>query len=348
MLTEKTLKASIESGSLLPVYIIAGEDIYLKRQALDRIIKATVEPDDEMNLIKYEYGVDLQEVYDEINGFPLMADRKCVVLKDFDTEDADKTEFEKLLALASEPCETTVFVIYFGSAEPDLIKSAKFKKLVSAAEGAGGAFVKLDYKTPEELVRWLSASAKKQGCLLSPQNARYITEICSLDISVLTRELTKLCTFVGSGEITKEVIDKVCVKSVEAEVWDLSKKVLAGDSAGALNLLDELYYMNIEPIVIFYSISSAYVDMYRAFCCKAEGKNPEAMGDAFGLGKRGFVLSRAAGNLRRFDKRKLDISLDAIVKTERELKSYSGNDRAAIEKLIVRLIYIMKTGEALD
>ena len=118
--------------------------------------------------------------------------------------------------------------------------------------------------------------------------------------------------------------------------------------SGALNLLDELYYINIEPIVIFYSISSAYVDMYRAFCCKAEGKNPEAMGDAFGLGKRGFVLSRAAGNLRRFDKRKLDISLDAIVKTERELKSYSGNDRAAIEKLIVRLIYIMKTGEALD
>ena len=348
MFTEKTLKSSLDSGSLLPIYLIAGEDIYLKRQALDRIIKATVEPDDEINLIKYEYGVSLQEVYDEINGFPLMADKKCVVFKDFDIEDADKTEFEKFLELASEPCDTTVFVIYFGSADSDIIKSAKFKKLVSAVEGAGGGYVKLDYKTPEELIRWLTASAKKQGCVLSPQNARYITEICSLDISVLTRELTKLCNFTGSGEITKEVIDRVCVKSVEAEVWDLSKKVLAGDSAGALNLLDELYYMNIEPIIIFYSISSAYVDMYRAFCSKAEGKNPEAMGEAFGLGKRAFVLSRAAGNLRRFDKKKLDRSFDAIIKTEKELKSYSGNDRAAIEKLIVRLIYIMKTGEALD
>ena len=140
MLTEKTLKASIESGSLLPVYIIAGEDIYLKKQALDRIIKAAVEPDDEMNLIKYEYGVNLQEVYDEVNGFPLMADKKCVVFKDFDLEDADKAEFEKFLELAGESYETTVFVIYFGSAESDVIKSAKFKKLVSAVEGAGGAF----------------------------------------------------------------------------------------------------------------------------------------------------------------------------------------------------------------
>ena len=95
MFTEKTLKSSLDSGSLLPIYLIAGEDIYLKRQALDRVIKATVEPDDEINLIKYEYGVSLQEVYDEINGFPLMADKKCVVFKDFDIEDADKTEFEK-------------------------------------------------------------------------------------------------------------------------------------------------------------------------------------------------------------------------------------------------------------
>ncbi len=348
MLTDKTLKSALDSCSILPVYIIAGADIYLKQQALDRIIKATVEPDDEMNLVKYEYGVNLQEVYDEVNGFPLMADRKCVVFKDFDLDNADKAEFEKFLELAGEPYETTVFVIYFGSAETDIVKSSKFKKLVSAVEDAGGGFVKLDYKTPEELMRWLSASAKKQGCMLSPQNARYITDICSSDISVLTRELTKLCTFVKSGEITKEVINKVCVKSVEAEVWDLSKKVLAGDSAGALTLLDELYYMNIEPVIIFYSISSAYVDMYRAFCCRAEGKKPETMGEAFGLGKRGFVLSRAAGNLRRFDKHKLDMSFDAIIKTEKELKSYSGNDRAAIEKLIVRLIYIMKTGEALD
>ena len=66
------------------------------------------------------------------------------------------------------------------------------------------------------------------------------------------------------------------------------------------------------------------------------------------MGKRAFLLRKAAGNLRKFDLYKLELSFDAIIKTEKELKSYSGFDRAAIEKLVVRLIYIMKTGESLD
>ncbi|MEE0928628.1 MAG: hypothetical protein UIG59_05505, partial [Acutalibacteraceae bacterium] len=63
MLNEKTLKSSLEAGSVLPVYMIAGDDLYLKKQALDRIIKATVDPDDEMNLIRFSAGADLQLVY---------------------------------------------------------------------------------------------------------------------------------------------------------------------------------------------------------------------------------------------------------------------------------------------
>ena len=42
------------------------------------------------------------------------------------------------------------------------------------------------------------------------------------------------------------------------------------------------------------------------------------------------------------------LSSDISPKTEKELKSYAGFDRAAVEKLVVRLIYIMKTGESLD
>lgn len=349
MLNEKSLKSSIEGGSLLPVYLIAGEDLYLKKQALDRIIKATVEPDDEMNLIRFEYGVSLQQVYDELNGFPLMADKKCVVYSEFDFEDASKADFDMLCELAEEPYDTSVFVIYFGNREIDFKKSAKVKKLIAAVESSGGAVVRLDYKTTEELSRWLAASAKKKGCSLSPRDAAYIVENCSFDIGALTNELIKLCAFVGKGEITREIIEKVCVRSMEASVYDLSVKIVAGDTSGAMKLLDELYYMNLDTTIILHDISSAYVNMYRAFAAKSEGKNAASLAAEFGVpANRAFLLNRAAGNLRRFDRRRLELSLDAIVRADREIRSYSASDRPALEKLIVRLIYIMKTGEALD
>ena len=348
MLNDKTLKSALLQGAILPVYMVVGDDIYLKKQALSRIIAAVVSPDDDMNLIRYNFGVSMQELYDELNGFPLLADKKCVVLSDFDVEKSSKDDFDKLIEIVNDPTDTSVFVLYFGNTELDMYKSKRVKSLTSAVTKAGGDVVLLEHKTTEELVRWLTASAKKSGLVLSPNNARYITEICSTDINFLTNELTKLCVYTKTGEITKEIIDKVCVKSVEASVFDLAEKVISGDTAGAMKLLDELYYMNIDSQPIFYNIASAFVDMYRAFHAKKEGQNLDAVAEQFAMGKRAFLLRRAAGNLRRFDLSRLELSLDAIIKTEKELKSYSGFDRAATEKLVVRLIYIMKTGEGLD
>lgn len=348
MLNEKTLKSSLQSGALVPVYLIAGDDAYLKRQALSRIIAATVEPDDDMNLIRFDAQARMQDLYDELNGFPLMADKKCVVLTDFDIEDATNTTFENLCELAQESYDTSVFVILFSAYEIDYKKSERFKMLVSSVEKAGGAYVKLDHKTESELARWLSSAAKKNGCELSFQNASYIIEVCSADVNTLTNELQKLCFFVKSGEITKQIIDLVCVKSIEASVYDLSKKIINGDSAGAMTLVDELLFMNVKPITVLFNISAAFVDMYRAFAAKKSGIRPVTLAEKFGYGKRTFVLERAETNLRRYDAKKLELSFDAIIKAEKEIKSISSGERAIIEKLIVRLIYIMKTGEALD
>lgn len=347
MLNEKTLKTSLQSGVNIPVYLITGDDAYLKKQAVSRIVNATVEADDEMNLIHFDTHVRLQEMYDELNGFPLMADKKCVVLTDYDIEDAIKSDFENLCEMASEPYESTVFVILFNAYEIDY-KSERFKALQKAVERSGGAEVRIEHKTTVELARWLSAAAKKNGCELSYQNAQYLMEICSVDINVLTNELSKLTAFVKSGEITKEIIDSVSVKSVEASIFDLSKKIISGDSSGAMKLLDELFFMNVKGITILFQISSVFVDMYRALAAKKAGVKPITLADSFGYGKRGFLLERAESNLRMFDDKKLSLSFDAIIKAEKEIKSFSSRERAIVEKLIVRLIYIMKTGEALD
>lgn len=348
MLNEKTLKSALESGSVLPVYLIAGDDTYLKKQALDRIIKATVEDSDEMNLIKFDSEVNFQTVYDELNGFPIMADKKCVVLSEYEIDDAPKAELEKLIELASEPYDTSVFVIYFGAYEVDFKKpSNAFKQLMSAVESSGGAVVRINCKSADELARWLVSSAKKNGLALSLKNANYLIERCTLDINVLSSELIKLSSFLKEGEITREIIDKVCVKSAEASIYDMADMIIAGNTSGAMQLLDELFYLNVQSMPIFVNIALAYVNMYRAMSAKPHRKDLEELGEEFSLGARKFLLKKASYNLKNFNAEKLKLSFDALINAEKELKSYSGNDRIILEKLIVRLIYIAKTGEAL-
>ncbi len=347
-LSERSLKQSLENGAILPVYVIVGNDSFLKTQAMDRIVKAAVGEADDFNLVTFENGCNLEILYNELNSCSFTSDKKCVILNDYDIEKCSKDELESLIKLAGTKYETSVFIIYFDAIAYDAKKSTKIKELIKAAEGVGGSSVILDHRTKDELVRQLVASAKKRNCTLSPMSAGYLIDVCSTDINTLLNELSKLCLYVKQGEITKEIIDSVAVKSVEASIFDLAKKIIAGDTAGAMRLLDDLCFMRVAPEVIIYQIAQSFIDMYRASAAKKQGVAAESIAGDFNMKNTAFRLKNAAANLRKYDDNKINLSLDAIITAERENKSYSSDARVIIEKLIVKLIYIMKTGEALD
>ena len=86
MIFEDELSKSITEGKFYDVYFIFGEDAYLKNYYSNKLIDKSYDGDPFFNLQKFEDNVDLQEVYDAVNQFPMMSDKKCVVLSDFDFE----------------------------------------------------------------------------------------------------------------------------------------------------------------------------------------------------------------------------------------------------------------------
>ena len=346
---EKNLKSGLKSGMLVPVYLIYGNDNFLKKQAVDLIIKASVSDDDSFNLIKYEYGCNLQEVYDDLSSFPIMADKKCVILSDFDIDDASSQDFENLLELSSERYETSVLVLNYVAITPDIKKSQRAQKLLKAVEDAGGIVAEINHRTREEMISQMVSSAKKQEITLSSSTAAYLIDNCSTDVSTLLNELSKLCAYVGKGnEITKETINDVSVKTVEASVFEISEKIIEGDAGKSLKLLDELYFSNIDSNVIFFQIASGFVNMYRAFAASKRGVSYEKAGEDFKMGNKAFLIRKAAAGLRRMNEKTLRACLSILIDADRQLKSPSANQKIIIEKLVLSLIYAVKTGDVLD
>ena len=52
--------------------------------------------------------------------------------------------------------------------------------------------------------------------------------------------------------------------------------------------------------------------------------------------------------MRLFDFKKLCLSFEALVDADRRLKSNGADGRIILEQLVVRLIYIIAKGEAVD
>ena len=345
---EAGLKQSLKADGTLPVYILFGEDAFLKQKYLNKISLSVAEAEDVFNYCKFTEGCDLQEVYDAVMQMPLMNDKKCVILNDFDYLHCSPSDLERLTELIKETPKETVFILYFDGIETDHKKGAKFKKLILACEKAGGLAVLLNHPTRAELVKMLSEGARKRGCKMDSQVSGYLVDTCGEDINLLRNELEKLCAFTREGQVTKDHIEQVCTKTLEANVFGLSDLILNCKSTEALKLLGNMFFVRMEPMAIFYTVSGVYNDMFRVFSAKAQGVAVSEVAKTFGYGNRAFLLEKASRNLSKFDFKKLSLSLDTLVETDKKLKSFGLNPKTVLEEMVVKLIYIIAKGESLD
>ena len=345
---EDIIKKDISSSCFAKVYLIFGDDLYLKKYYCDRISDKAYDGDPLFNLQKFEGESNLQDVYDAVNQFPMMANSKCVTLVDFDFEHCSKSDFDMLCELVSGVEEGCVFILRFDAINFDYKKSAKAKRLIDAAEKCGGRIACLDHRSHDSLARTLISGASQRGCVLNDSNAHYLIETVGDDLCLLKNELDKLCGYVKTGIIDKDTIKTVSVKSTESSVYDYVREIIDGNISVALKLLDDLFYMRVEPMMILHTASSAYVDIYRIYAANKANLSQDVIVKDFGYKNRAFVLKRASANLKKLDFKKLALSFDALLVADEHLKSFGYDPRTVLEELTVKLIYIIVKGEAVD
>ena len=163
------------------------------------------------------------------------------------------------------------------------------------------------------------------------------------------RDVKSFADFVNGDEITKETVDLVSSKSVEASVYEYVKQIFAGNISKALKILNDMFFMHIEPMSILYIVSSSYVDIHRVTAAKnASVTKAQTVQDFAYPQNREFLLDRAAQNSKKLDSKKLRLSLEALTKADKALKTFANDPHAVLEQLTVKLVYILAKGEAVD
>lgn len=348
VLFEEIIKKDLSVGNFAPVYILFGNDSYLKKLYFDKLCDNTYGGDPFFNLLKFDRDSKLQDIYDAVMQYPMMADTKCVAITDFDIEGADKDDFDKLCAVLGEVTEGTTLILRFDAENFDFKKSSRAKKLMTSAEKLGGKVIALNRRTLPQLAKTLIEAAKKRGCTLSDKNARYLVETAGDDLSTLKNEIDKLCAFAVSGEITKETIDFVSIKTSEASVYDYVKEVISGNVSAALGMLSTMFYSRMEPMIILYTVASTYVDIYRLYTARKIGLNNSAVAEKFEYKTKAFLLDKASSHLKTMDQNKLNLCFKVLLDTDKALKSFGSDATIILEQMTVKLSCIAVKGESLD
>lgn len=334
---EQQLRKQIKENSFENAYLIYGEESYLKEYYVSQMREKIVDKTFESFNYHFFDGKDisLDEILKDAQMLPMMSEYNLVVARDYPV---DKTQSDiKLLEEYLSDCpETTVFILWYDSLEPD-VKSAKFKKLIKAFDSAG-AVVNMQKRSESDVARLLVSGAKKRGAVLDIDNAKYLISVSGNDMKNLLNELDKLSYFVKGGEITKDIIDNMATKCLQARIYDLSKFVVSGNSDKAYEVLDTLFAMKEEPVIILSAISSVYIDMYRVKCAKTAGFTYDDVAKHYNYRGREFALRNASRDCANLSEKQLTSSLDAITNTDIKMKSTAVDKKLLIEELIIKLI----------
>lgn len=335
---EKQLKQHIREKNFFPVYLIFGDEAYLKQFYSEQLVKKNVDPAFEsFNYDMYAgAGLDLSEVYERASLMPMMSEKRCVAVDDFKLDSLSQKDIEKMEAAFSSLPESTVLIFRQGSV-PFSKKTGK--KVLSLFEKYGAA-CELNKRKGRELTKPLIASAAKQGCELSQHAADYLVASVGDDFNVLINELGKVCNFVGSGEITRAHIDAVAVKTLDAKVYYLTKSLLAGNFDKAYEALDTLLKQKTEPQYILGAIIGSYVDMYRAKTAAVSGRQPSEIAGSFSYKGREFVLRNAAADSSKIEPERLRACLEELSRADMMLKTGADSGSLVIEQLMVKLLLI--------
>lgn len=238
----------IQKGPLQCIYFITGEEDYLRDAAIKEILNRAVDPaTKDFNLNVFQGGdVDIKQVVNQIRSFPMLGDRRVVLVRNVDQMD---TASQKILAYCvDQPADSTVLVLEASSlpAKSPLLATLKKKKVL------------YEFRTlyEDKIQRWIQVYLKRQGKEIEKGAVHDLIEIVGLDLKQLSNELDKLVLFCGSQKIIKnEDVHSVIGISRQFNIFELQKALGQKNLNKTLRILYRMLVQGENPAGIIVMIT---------------------------------------------------------------------------------------------
>ncbi len=186
----------LQQQQFKPLYFLHGEESYYIDMLTDAIQEQALSDHerDFNQTILYGKDADLLALISELKSYPMMAERRLVILK----EAQDFKKIEELEAYADNPTPTTVFVVCYKNKAFDARK-----KLIKPFTKLGHVYKSdkiRDYQLPE----WISKYVRSKGMQLNAKATMLLAEYLGSDLGRIVNELDKLSIVVGQNQIITE------------------------------------------------------------------------------------------------------------------------------------------------
>ena len=320
----KNLVADIKNKTFKKVYLLFGEEDYLKNVYTKQMVDAITDGND-MNASFYNGNdIDVNELIENAKSSPFFAEQKIIVVEN---SNLFTGEGEPLAEFLPELPETTVMVFVQRTVD----KRTKLYKAIKEV----GYICEINKQTEQDISVWaakLLAQSKKR---ITKADMSYLIAMVGLDMEVLSNEIEKLvCYCINKPVIKKEDIDAVCTKQLSVRIFDLMDQMSYKNQKKALDCYYELTTDKNEPYVILRMISRQFNLLLEAKDLKSRGVDRSEIIKI--MGQPYFVVDKCIKQSQNFTIEDLKEGLKDSVETEEKIKSGLIDPNIGVELLIVK------------
>lgn len=323
----KQLNEDIKQGKFKQVYLLYGEERYLRRQYKGRLQKALCSDGDTMNTHFYEgKDVPVGEIIDLAETLPFLADRRVIFI---DNSGLFKSGGEKMAEYLSEPNETAFFV--FNESEVD--KRSKLFKTVQS-KGYTTEFAIQDEST---LKRWIAGMLAKDDKKITENTLQLLLTKTGTDMDNIQMELEKLICYCMDREvITDADVEAVCTTRISSHIFDMINAIADKQQKKALELYYDLLALKEPPMRILFLIARQCNMLLQAKEMKSRGYDNRIISTKLGVPP--FVVGKYLTQASRFSGTALRKAVQQCVEAEEAVKSGRMNDMMSVEILIMSVL----------
>lgn len=321
----KSINEDIKTGNFRQVYLLYGDEAYLKKMYRDKLKKAILPDGDTMNYAYYEgKGTNPSELIDLAETMPFFADRRLIIVENsgfFKNATPELADYIKGMP------ETACFVFV----EQEVDKRGKLYKAVKDK----GRVTELGKQDEKTLLVWIAGMVKREGRQIKESTARYLLSKVGTDMQNLEKEMEKIFSYtMGESEITAEAIDEICTTQVNNKIFDMVESVATKQQKKALDYYYDLLALKEPPMRILYLLTRQFKLLLEVKALLAKGYDKSTIAKEAGL--HPFVAGKYMKQCRSFSEKTLRDIMEYSAQTEEMVKTGRLNDRMSVELFIVK------------
>lgn len=321
----KGLQEDIKNQDFKRVYLLYGEENYLKQQYKGKLKKALIQEEDSMNFSMFEgKKTEPKEIIDLAETMPFFADRRVIFLEDtgfFKNQCGDLPEY--MAELPEYIC--MVFI------ENDVDKRNRMYKAVKKY----GRAVEFNVQDSNTIMRWVLGMMKREGKKITQKDMELFLSKTGTDMGNIERELEKLLCYTMDREIiTAQDIENVCTTQITNHIFEMIRAVTEKNQKKALDLYYELLALKEPPMRILFLLARQFNLIMQVKELSKCGYDQSQIGKKAGI--QPFVVKNYLTYARKYSTEELRAAVEECVAAETKVKMGFMTDTMSVELLLVK------------